>query len=172
MNQFEFVITGVSLLIAIMMGRVISTLSSLNAKTLYWRHAGWVLVLTFQLLLAWWLSWRYRELTFTAQTYFAFLAPLLVLMYAVATLTPSGRKDDWADYFESIRVRFFVSYSLFWVALFVSQWILMDRVRLPVVPFMLCVIGASTGNRVVQWAVLASMAIFFVVAGVVFPERL
>lgn len=65
-------------------------------------------MLTFQLLLAWRLSWRYRDLAFTAKTYFALLAPILVLMYSDAALTPSGRTDDWSDYFKSIPVCFFV----------------------------------------------------------------
>ena len=172
MTQFEFVITGLSLLVAIMLGRVISTLSTLNAKTLDLKHLGWVLVLTFQLLLAWWLTWRYRELTFTARTYFAFLAPIVVLMYSAATLTPIGRKDKWSDYFESVRVRFFISYALFWVMLFLSQWVLLNQLRPSVVPFVLCVVGATTKHRIVQWTILALMAMVFVLVGVVFPEKM
>lgn len=172
MNQFEFVITGLSLLVAIMLGRVISTLSTINTKTVDLRHVGWMLILAFHLLLAWWFSWRYRELTFTVQTYFASLIPVFVLMYSVATLTPIGRMDKWSEYFEKVRVRFFISYAIFWVALFFSQWVLLNQLRPSIAPFVLCVVGASSGHKIIQLTVLALMATVFVLVGVVFPESL
>jgi hypothetical protein len=44
MSQFEFVLTSVSFLIAIMLGRVISTVSTMTIKMMDFRHVGWLVI--------------------------------------------------------------------------------------------------------------------------------
>jgi hypothetical protein len=170
MSHFEFVYTGFSFLVALMMGRILLTLAQLDPKSVDKRHVGWLVVLLIHAMLFWWLSWRYHDVDFSVHKYFALLTPALILVFTISILTPDKESTDWAEYFECKRKRFFGSYTVFWVVLGFSQYVLSGEIAPSVVPLLLSVLGVSFGNKFVQWGVLLLMGTVLTLIGLVFPE--
>lgn len=172
LSHFEYVLTGSSFLIAIMISRVIATLSEVKYRKADFRHVSWLLVLTFHLMLYWWFGWRYREIEFTVQMYIVQILPTLVLLFTAAVLTPREIPESWSDYFDVRRKRFFAWYSAFWVLLSISQYFILGEIRPSVVPFALCLIGLFSKSDIAQRSVPVLMGIAFLLVGLVFPENL
>ena len=172
MSHFEFVLTGTSFLIAIMISRVVATLSEVRFRGADFRHVSWLVVLTFHLLIFWWFGWRYREFEFTVQMYFVGMLPTLALLFTVTALTPREVPDSWAIFFDDRRSRFFALYCTFWVLLAVSQYFMLDEIRPSVMPLTLCVLGLLVKSEFVQKALPVLMGIVFIAIGLVFPEGL
>lgn len=172
MGQFEFVLTGTSLLIAIMLGRVIATLSEMRYRDADIRHVGWLVVLTFHLMIYWWFGWRYRDIEYTVHLYFMELIPTLALLFTVSVLTPRDSPTSWQDYFDERRQRFFAWYIAFWVLLAISQYVLLLEIRVSVIPLVLCALGYLFKSAAVQRTIPVLMGAAFVIIGLVFPETL
>ena len=128
MSHFEFVFTGFSMLVAVMMGRIIKTLAQLDTKTADKRHIGWLLVLLIHSMLFWWLSWRFHDVDFTVHEYFALLSTALVLVFTISVLTPDNNPREWGEFFESKRRKFFVSYTVFWITMAIGQYVISGEI--------------------------------------------
>jgi hypothetical protein len=171
MSHFEFVYTGFSFLVALMLGRLLKALAQLDFKSADKRHTAWLVVLIIHSMLFWWLGWRYHDLDFSVHKYFALLTPALILFFTISVLTPDNEPKDWAQFFESRRKRFFGSYTLFWVVLGLAQYVISNEIRPSVAPLLLSVLGASFSNKFVQWGVLVLMGTVFLLLAFVFPEN-
>ena len=171
MSHFEFVFTGFSMLVALMMGRIIKTLAQLDTKTADKRHIGWLVVLLVHSMLFWWLSWRFHDVDFTVYEYFSLLTTALVLVFTISVLTPDNNPRDWGEFFDIRRKKFFASYTVFWVTLAITTYVVLGEIRLSVAPLLLSLLGAGFANKFVQWAVLLLMGAIFILSGFVFPEN-
>ncbi len=88
------------------------------------------------------------------------------MIFAVAILSPAKEPEVWKTYLESVRVRFFISYALFWAAIGVSNFFYGGNASGSIMPFLLCVLGASTAQRHVQWGIPLFFLMVFIVIGI------
>lgn len=166
MTHFEYLTTFMSFLYAIMVGRVFMTLSGLSFKSIDWRHVGWLVVIVANLLQAWWKIWGFHDLPLTYGLYLALIAHTVPFMFAVGVLTPNTAPDDWSSYFNSVRVRFFLSYCAFWLTMGLSNFLFTGIWYTTLVPFLLTLLAAVSKNRFVQWGVLTLLLTLFVLIGI------
>ena len=172
MSQFEFVLTGTSFLIAIMISRVIATLAEVKFRDADFRHVSWLIVLVFHMLIYWWFGWRYREIEYTVRIYFAEMLPTLALLFTAMVLTPRKTPESWSRYFDERRQAFFAWYTSFWVLLTISQYFMLGEFRPSVLPFALSVAGFFVKPQFAQKALPVLMGTGFIVIGLVFPETI
>ena len=166
MTHFEYLTTFKSFLYAIMVGRIITTLAGLSWKQLTWQHVGWLVILLINLVQAWWKMWSGHDSVWSYGFFIISMAHVIPMMYAVVVLTPAKDPADWAEYLAANRVKFFVAYAVFWVAIGVSNYLGGANWGGTIVPFLLMALGASTANRFVQNGLIVFFAIVFVLIGI------
>ena len=154
MTQFEFILTLFSILIALMVGRVINTLSSLSFATADRKHIGWLIALLLNLMVAYWVFWESRNDVMTFAEYLAFLTTAGFIIYAVSVFTPANTPADWSTYFWRVRSRFFLAYLAFWASDAVFEYLLDGAVKPAVAPIALLLMGAAFKDNRAQWAAL------------------
>ncbi len=161
MSHFEYLNTFVSFVFAIMVSRIVVTLSEVAFKKISWLHVGWLIVLAFNMFQMWWLRWSYNDSQgYNYFDYLIFLAPAFALAFTVAVLTPSDEPPDWSEFLKSKRIQFFSSYGIFWLTLISGYIYDGGDWRGVAGPFVLCVLGVLIENKYFQYMLLA----FFVVA--------
>ncbi|MEM0954537.1 MAG: hypothetical protein AAGI24_10400 [Pseudomonadota bacterium] len=154
MTQFEFILTLFSILIALMVGRVINTLSSLTFASADRKHIGWLVGLLLNLMVAYWMFWESRNDVMTFAEYLAFLTTSGFIIYAVSVITPASTPADWSAYFWRVRARFFLAYLAFWASDAVFDYVLNAEIQPSVAPIALLLMGAAFRDNRVQWAAL------------------
>jgi hypothetical protein len=166
MTHFEYLAIFISFLYAGMVGRIFVTLSGLSLKTLNWQHVGWLAVLFINLIQAWWKGWSFHDAQMNYGLYVAYLAHTVPFMFTVGVLTPVKDPGNWTEYFQAVRVRFFLSYGLFWLTLLISNYIFTGDPFTTLVPVILSIIGATVRKPVVQWILLAFFTTIFLMMGI------
>lgn len=163
MSHFEYLITFVSFVFAIVVSRILVTLAELEFKKISWLHVGWLVVLALNIFQMWWLRWSWNdELGYNYFDYLVFLAPALVLVFTVAVLTPSDEPEDWSEFMKSKRIPYFVSYGLFWLSILGNHLHYGGYWKGAVAPIILCALGAVFSNRYFQYLLLVFFASVFV----------
>ena len=157
MSQFEYINTFTSFLFAIMAGRVLVTFSELVIRKISWYHVGWLCVLTLNMLQTWWLRWSGNEQTYSYIDYLVFTSIAFTLAFSVAVLTPTDSPDDWSEFFQTRRIKFFASYAVFWLTLVGSNYYFEGQWQGAVSAMILCILGALISNRHFQ----SLLVIFF-----------
>lgn len=124
MSMFEFVLTGFTIVLALVITRVLSGLRWVFAPgRIYWVHAVFVVSLLVATSLVWWSLWYQRDNTWT---YLPFAFNLLVgpgIMYFLAVLLipeQPRRIGNWRTYFFSIRNLLYGSLALMVIAAFIG----------------------------------------------------
>ena len=166
MTQFEYLSTFVSILYAIMVGRAVSTLASLTFNNANWRHVAWIAVLLVNILQTWWKGWSGHDELYHYGWFILSVAQTIPLMFAVATLTPAKRPDDWSKYFEDNRIRFFASYGTFWIIIGFSNFMGSGNWKGAIGPLLFSIAGATLKNRYVQTVIPVIFLTIFILVGV------
>jgi hypothetical protein len=119
-DGFNYVAVLVSIVVGLTATRVMSGLSEMiqaaNRPRIYWVHVLWHLTLLFNVMLGWWLLYRWR--TTVDWTFFLFIwitiAPILQYL-AAAILVPGELETtgspDWRDYYYKNRRGFFFAFG-------------------------------------------------------------
>ena len=124
MSMFEFVLTGFTLVLALVITRVLAGLRWVFAVgRIYWVHAVFVVALLVATSLVWWSLWYQRN---NSWTYLPFAFNLLVgpgIMYFLAVLLipdQPRRISNWRTYFYNIRRLLYGSLVLMILAAFIG----------------------------------------------------
>lgn len=124
MSMFEFVLTGFTLVLALVITRILAGLRWILANNrIYWVHAIHVVCLLVLTSLVWWVLWFQRDNTWD---YLSFAWNLLIgpgIMYFLAVvLVPDQprRIGNWRTYFYSIRRLLYGSLMMMVVAAFIG----------------------------------------------------
>ena len=122
MSLFEFVLTGFTLVLALVITRILAGLRwVLNLERLYWVHAVFVISILILTSLVWWGLWYQRD---SQWSYVSFAYNLLVgpgiMFYLAVLLVPEipRRIRDWRVYYYNVRPALYWTFLLFVVALF------------------------------------------------------
>jgi hypothetical protein len=114
MSLFEFIISMISVLIALAVAQLlISTgrLAQSHGRVVpYLPHVLWNVAIFLLAFLHWWSLWDFRDLSWNSAMFFFSLMGPLLLFFAVTLLSPNPREDDEVidleTHFRSIRVMF------------------------------------------------------------------
>lgn len=124
MSMFEFVLTGFTLVLALVITRILAGLRwILSSDRIYWVHTTHVVCLLILTSLIWWVLWFQRDNTWD---YLSFAWNLLIgpgIMYFLAVLLVPDqprRIRNWRTYFYSIRRLLYGSLLMMVVAAFVG----------------------------------------------------
>lgn len=116
MSIFEFVLTGVTLVLALVVTRLLGGLRwALDRRRAYWVHSLLVLVMLTLTTLIWWGLWYVRD---TDWTYLSFAYNLLVgpgiLYFATTVLVPDNprRVRSWREHYYKVRQMFYGSFAM------------------------------------------------------------
>lgn len=122
MSLFEFVLTGFTLVLALVITRILGGLRwVLEAGRIYWIHAAFVISILVLTSLVWWGLWYQRDAQWS---YLSFAYNLLigpgVMYFLAAVLVPEipRRILSWRDYYYSVRRLMFGTLVGFVVAIF------------------------------------------------------
>ncbi len=110
MTQFEYVAVAIALLYSLAMARLVSGLPHTTLRLTGDRIVlAWTLALILQVLLQWWIFWRFREVTWTPLRFAWILgSPAILYMQSSLLLTESPREvPSWEAHFEAVRRRVF-----------------------------------------------------------------
>jgi hypothetical protein len=166
MTQFEYLVTFTAFLYAVMVGRIFITLSGLSLKNLDRLHVAWLIVLVANLIQAWWKGWSFHDMEFNYGLYLLEVSHTIPLFFAVGALTPNREPEDWSIYFQSIRVRFFLSYILLFVTLGISNYVFSGIWYSTIGAIIFSLLGLLFKNRIVQWAVVLIFMLMFIAIGI------
>lgn len=166
MTQFEYLSTFVSILYAIMVGRTITVLAGLTRENVSWRHVVWIAIILINILQTWWIRWSGHDEIYHYGWFILAVLHTIPLMFAVATLCPAKSPNNWSEHFAAIRVRFFVSYAMFWDVVGLnnflggSDWLGLAG------PLLFSIIGATVPHRHVQTAIQVIFLTMFTAIGI------
>ena len=115
-DAFNYVAVLVSIVTGLAATRLMEALSEMiqvaNRPRVYWIHTVWILNLFFELMLYWWVLYRWR--TAPDWTFFLFIwvtIPGILVYLAAAILFPgeleTSGSPDWRDYYYKNRRGFF-----------------------------------------------------------------
>ena len=120
MSMFEFVLTGFTLVLALVITRILAGLRWIFASgRFYWVHSIHVVSLLILTSLVWWVLWYQRD---NAWDYLSFAYNLLIgpgIMYFLAVLLVPDqprRISNWRTYFYSVRKLLYASLILMVIA--------------------------------------------------------
>jgi hypothetical protein len=178
--MFEFVLTGFTLVLALVITRILAGLRWIVAPgRFYWIHAVHVVSLLVLTSLIWWVLWYQRNNTWD---YLSFAYNLLIgpgIMYFLAVLLVPDqprRISQWKSYYFSIRKLLYASLVLLVVAAFIgaiafNHLPLLHPVQLLfMIAAGLAITGWSTTSERVH-AALALIVAAVIVVAVVFAAR-
>ena len=81
MSHFEYLITFVSFVFAIVVSRILVTLAELEFKKISWLHVGWLVVLALNIFQMWWIRWSWNdELGYNYFDYLVFFFRAILLI--------------------------------------------------------------------------------------------
>ena len=119
-DAFNYVAVLVSIIVGLTATRVMSGLGEViqaaNRPRIYWVHVLWHVTLLYNVMVGWWLLYRWRVTT--DWTFFLFMwimiAPILTYL-AAAVLIPGELETtgspDWRDYYYKNRRGFFFAFA-------------------------------------------------------------
>lgn len=152
-DAFNYVSVLVSIIVGLTATRVMGGLGEViqaaNRPRIYWVHVLWHVTLLFNVMLGWWLLYRWRVTT--DWTFFLFiwitLAP--VLNYLAAAILIPGELEttgspDWRDYYFKNHRGFFITFGAIWPLDIVDTMLKGWRHFLDQGSFYLPLIGFST----------------------------
>ncbi|MEM7079286.1 MAG: hypothetical protein AAF513_11720 [Pseudomonadota bacterium] len=176
MSLFEFVLTGFTLVLALVITRILSGLRWVLAQgRVYWVHAAFVIAILVLTSLVWWGLWYQRD---NEWTYLSFAYNLLIgpgiMFFLAAVLVPEipRRVRDWRAYYFSVRRLMFGTLVGFVVAVFAGSVLitgtpLWHPSQLVLgVAFILSLCGYLTAREVVH-GVLAVVMLLLVTCSIV-----
>lgn len=115
-DGFNYVAVLVSIVSGLALTRLMSALSEMiqkaNRSTIYWIHVTWILTLVLEVMLSWWVLYRWH--TAPGWTFFLFVwvtIPPILLYLCSAILFPGDLETtgspSWRDYYYKNRRGFF-----------------------------------------------------------------
>ena len=119
-DAFNYVAVLISIVVGLTATRVMSGLGEIiqaaNRPRNYWVHALWHLTLLFNVMLGWWLLYRWRLTTDWTFFLFAWIAIAPILSYLAAAILIPGELEatgspDWHDYYYKNRRGFFFVFA-------------------------------------------------------------
>lgn len=179
MSIFEFVLTGFTLVLALVVTRLLGGLRwALAPDRGYWVHSLLVLLMLVLTSLIWWGLWYARN---TQWTYIAFAYNLLIgpgmLYFTSAVLVPDNarRVRNWREHFFKVHRMFYGAFVALVVLLFLGSILFtgtplwhVTRV-LQGIALIICIVGiVSTSHRV--HAALAVLLGGIIAAAMVYAE--
>lgn len=180
MNIFEFVLTGLTLVLALVLTRLLGSLRWVfNGDRRYWVHALLVCNLLLLCTLIWWGLWYLRDAQwgYIAFTYNLLVGPGIFFVLA-STLVPDTprRVRDWESYYYSIHRMFWGTMAILVVVMFIGS---LAFTGTPVfhptrviqsIALVLSLTGMLSPNRTLHGVLAVGMAIT-VMAAVVLSAR-
>lgn len=114
MSLFEFIVSMISVLIALAVAQLLISTGRLAQShgrvRLYLPHVLWNISIFLIAFLHWWSLWDFRDLSWNSAMFFFSLMGPLLLFFAVTLLSPNPRTDDedidLEAHFRGIRVLF------------------------------------------------------------------
>ncbi len=176
MSIFEFVLTGLTLVLALVITRILGGLRWVIAPgRAYWVHAVMVLQLLLLTSLIWWGLWYAKD---TQWTYLSFAYNLLIgpgiLYFSATLLVPDNprRVRSWREHYYRVHRLFFGAFALlvviiFFGSLFYTGTPLLHFTR--IIQFgvlVLCLVGAVSRSHRVHGAIALSLLSASVAAAV------
>jgi hypothetical protein len=119
-DAFNYVAVLVSIIVGLTATRVMSGLGEMiqaaNRPRIYWVHILWHVTLAFEVMLIWWLLYRWRTTTEWTFLLFIWITITPIILYlATAILIPGELETtgspDWRDYYFKNRRGFFLAFG-------------------------------------------------------------
>jgi hypothetical protein len=110
MTIFEYISVIISILLSLGIAHLLTRLPDVfDKQRSYWIHASWVVILLAFFLFHWWIFWNYRDVSWTALSFFYVVAGPGILFLLASLLVPreSDEVDSWRDYFFGVHRSFF-----------------------------------------------------------------
>ncbi len=179
MSIFEFVLTGLTLVLALVITRILGGLRwIIDPARAYWVHALLSLQLLILTSLIWWGLWYAKDVQWT---YLSFAYNLLIgpgILYFTATLLiPDNprRVRSWRTHYYNVARMFYGAFAILVVIIFFGSliytgtpiWHFTRIIQLTVL--VLCVLGFFSRNHLVH-AGIASSLFIACIAAVAFSE--
>lgn len=174
MSIFEFVLTGFTIVLALVITRLLGGLRwALDPDRAYWVHAVLVISMLALTSLIWWGLWYSRD---TAWSYLAFAYNLLIgpgILYFTATvLVPDNprRIRSWRDHYYRYHQMFYGAYAIMDILLFMGSLLFAEtplwhftRV-LQGATLLLCIVGIFSRRHWVHGTLAVLLAAMIVIA--------
>jgi hypothetical protein len=115
-DAFNYVAVLVSIVVGLTATRVMSGLGEMiqaaNRPRIYWVHILWHITLLFQVMLNWWLLYRWRATPEWTFLLFIWITVAPIILYLAAAILIPGELEttgspDWRDYYYKNRRGFF-----------------------------------------------------------------
>ena len=120
-DAFNYVAVLVSIVVGLTATRVMSGLGEMiqaaNRPRIYWVHVLWHITLLFNVMLNWWLLYRWRATIDWTFLLFIWITVAPILLYLAAAILIPGELEttgspDWRDYYFKNRRGFFFAFGL------------------------------------------------------------
>jgi hypothetical protein len=120
-DAFNYVAVLVSLVVGLTATRVMSGLSEMiqaaNRPRIYWVHVLWHITVLFNVMVGWWLLYRWRATADWTFFLFIWITVAPILQYLAAAILVPGELEttgspDWRDYYFKNRRGFFFVFGL------------------------------------------------------------
>jgi hypothetical protein len=120
-DAFNYIAVLVSIVVGLTATRVMSGLGEMiqaaNRSRIYWVHVLWHITLLFNVMLGWWLLYRWRTTVDWTFLLFIWITVGPILLYLAAAILIPGELEttgspDWRDYFFKNRRGFFFVFGL------------------------------------------------------------
>ena len=179
MSIFEFVLTGFTLVLALVVTRLLGGLRwALDPERGYWVHSMLVILMLILASLIWWGLWYARN---TQWTYMAFTYNLLIgpgmLFFTSSVLVPDNprRVRNWREHYFKVHRMFYGAFVALVLLLFVGSVLFtgtplwhVTRI-LQVLALVLCIVGIVSKRHGVH-ATLAILLSAIIVAAMVYSQ--
>ncbi|MGZ5504010.1 MAG: hypothetical protein ACXWGY_05055, partial [Chthoniobacterales bacterium] len=151
MDPFSYLSVLISIVLALGMTRVVAGIGEMlqarQRRRIYWVHAVWVFNLFLFLVIAWWIFYRWRNVT--EWTYYLFLfvliAPTILYLAAVVLFPPEAAQESILDY----RAHYYANHRSFFILF--GLWVPVDVID--------SLLKGTTHFAELGWPYLASAAI-------------
>lgn len=124
MDPFSYLSVLISIVLALGMTQVLAgvgeMLQARSHRRIYWVHAVWVFNLFLFLVVAWWIFYRWRNVTEWTYSLFLFvlIAPTVLYLASIVLFPPRGPRgetvQDYKTHYYANRRAFFILFGL-WV---------------------------------------------------------
>lgn len=178
MSLFEFIVSMISVLIALAIAQLLISTGRLAQShgrvKLYLPHALWNVAIFLIAFLHWWSLWDFRDLAWNSAMFFFSLMGPLLLFFAVTLLSPNPRADDedidLEAHFQGVRVMFLLVFLAALVFLALDGPLFgtepaFNTLRATQLLLSLCVFAALLSSRTVVQAISAGIVVTFLLYG-------
>lgn len=119
-DAFNYIAVLVSIVVGLTATRVMSGLSEMiqaaNRPRIYWVHVLWHITLLFNVMVGWWLLYRWRATADWTFFLFIWITVAPILQYLAAAILVPGELEttgslDWRDYYFKNRRAFFFAFG-------------------------------------------------------------